>query len=685
MALTNIVKTLVLDVYDHDQTQTTIKAIALDSKTRYVQATLTYMGADYPVSETATVTLTVLRPDKVGAQVVGSVVDVDNADRTGTIKGVYVELTQTALAVKGKCLCQFRITDGEQILRTEIFAVNNGQALDADITDWTGDLDGHNLDEMAESIETLESAVGTLQTDVATVKEDLQSYEDIFTGNVDESVQNWLDAHPEATTTIQDGAVTTPKLADGSVTRDKLSEDFAFAETTNANARKKLVHIDVSGARGLPSSTEYRYFQGVCFDTANSHWFLTISKTDYSDTMIVELDQSYQVIRSVSVGNMGHANDLTYNSKTDKIYCVNDDAHTVTEIDPDTLTVTSTIQTGDYSNWTIAYDPNKDCYYVSNNLRIRTYNASWELVSITSADWDIRGDYYGTYANIIPQGMFVFGDKLVAVYNTVGDSDQNNFVSTVLKVLDVANERTLDVMTWITDDSSDEAEGGDVVDGVMYLFSGSRYIRVFAVYTDTTTYNDPDTDLFHSGEKLKNVSLNSIYMPGKYSCQSAAVAGTITGKPSNFTDMGFSLLVIAQSHDFIEQILIDNNDNIYTRMFDGTNWKTWEYRTAMEVATDGVWTIVKFKPLKAFIAFCNTTPTGHTYIADGSVYYSDTISIPMAFASNVVQYSLTGNAGSRGWVVNASKTSSGISYRLMRSASTGTNIQVQFIMAGLYS
>lgn len=175
MALTTIVKTLVLDVYDHDQTQATIKAIALDSKTRYVQATLTYMGADYPVSETATVTLTVLRPDKVGAQVVGSVVDVDNADRTGTIKGVYAELTQTALAVKGKCLCQFRITDGEQILRTEIFAVNNGQALDADIESWAGDIDGHNLDEMAESIETLETNVGQIQEDLSTVKEDFNN------------------------------------------------------------------------------------------------------------------------------------------------------------------------------------------------------------------------------------------------------------------------------------------------------------------------------------------------------------------------------------------------------------------------------------------------------------------------------------------------------------------------------
>lgn len=176
MALTTIVKTLVLDVYDHDQTQATIKAIALDSKTRYVQATLTYMGADYPVSETATVTLTVLRPDKVGAQVVGSVVDVDNADRTGTIKGVFAELTQAALAVRGKCLCQFKITDGEQILRTEIFAVNNGQALDADITDWAGVVDGHNLDEMADSIEALETSVGTLQTDVTGLQECYSEY-----------------------------------------------------------------------------------------------------------------------------------------------------------------------------------------------------------------------------------------------------------------------------------------------------------------------------------------------------------------------------------------------------------------------------------------------------------------------------------------------------------------------------
>ena len=40
-----------------------------------------------------------------------------------------------------------------------------------------------------------------------------------------DAVNNWLVAHPEATTTVQDGAITTAKLADGAVTDAKLASD----------------------------------------------------------------------------------------------------------------------------------------------------------------------------------------------------------------------------------------------------------------------------------------------------------------------------------------------------------------------------------------------------------------------------------------------------------------------------
>jgi len=48
--------------------------------------------------------------------------------------------------------------------------------------------------------------------EVTDVKADLSEYKDIFTADVDESVKNWLDEHPEATTTVQDGAITPSKL-----------------------------------------------------------------------------------------------------------------------------------------------------------------------------------------------------------------------------------------------------------------------------------------------------------------------------------------------------------------------------------------------------------------------------------------------------------------------------------------
>lgn len=53
----------------------------------------------------------------------------------------------------------------------------------------------------------------------------LSRYEAVFTSDVDQSVSNWLDEHPEATTTVEDGSLTTAKYQDGSVTYEKLNDD----------------------------------------------------------------------------------------------------------------------------------------------------------------------------------------------------------------------------------------------------------------------------------------------------------------------------------------------------------------------------------------------------------------------------------------------------------------------------
>lgn len=175
MSLANIRPAIVLDIYDHDLIPSSIKTIALDSNTRFVDAVLRNRGEIYDIGQDAAVALTVVRPDKTRVQITGqtySLTETTRDDETITYYGASAELTQLALAIKGNLRAQFKITSGEQELRTEIFTINNGEALDAGDGDWAGNLDGHNLDEMVQDIEDAKAAVAEMEEDVTSLKED---------------------------------------------------------------------------------------------------------------------------------------------------------------------------------------------------------------------------------------------------------------------------------------------------------------------------------------------------------------------------------------------------------------------------------------------------------------------------------------------------------------------------------
>lgn len=168
MSLINIERTIELDVYDHDTTPSVVKAIQLDEGTRAVYAVIQNSRQGYDIGQNAEVKLTVLRPDKTRVQIVGETFGYNGTD--GTIYGAKAELSDVALAVKGNLKAQFKMTSGEQELRTEVFTISTGEALDAGDGDWAGDLDGHNLDEMAQDIEDTKAAVSEMETDVSDLK-----------------------------------------------------------------------------------------------------------------------------------------------------------------------------------------------------------------------------------------------------------------------------------------------------------------------------------------------------------------------------------------------------------------------------------------------------------------------------------------------------------------------------------
>lgn len=168
-----IVSTVYLDVYDHDISPSTIKTISLDSQTRYVHAYLQKSGEIYNPDTSAIITLTAIRPDKVGAETMGSVVMLDEAIDDGpAIYGLEAEITQAMIAVPGIVLFQFKMEVNGEVLRTEIFMSNNGRALDGEASSWADEYQGYNLDELAEKVDFIgevirQAVIGDISLDDA--------------------------------------------------------------------------------------------------------------------------------------------------------------------------------------------------------------------------------------------------------------------------------------------------------------------------------------------------------------------------------------------------------------------------------------------------------------------------------------------------------------------------------------
>lgn len=232
--LDNVQSLITLDVYDHDTTPSTIKSIACDDNTRYVMAELTEQGAEYDLPSDASVSLTVLRPDKTGVGIVGSAYPYTTTDTDEEGESIevtkylaYAELDQAAIAISGILYAQFKIETGTQILRTEIFRILNGRALDAEISDWSGTYQSYNLDELVErlnnaieemsaiqeyvdikvaaavaeriSVDDSTLVINTSVPDVSEIVDSVHSYVDTNIANlrtyVDQAVDDTIDVH----------------------------------------------------------------------------------------------------------------------------------------------------------------------------------------------------------------------------------------------------------------------------------------------------------------------------------------------------------------------------------------------------------------------------------------------------------------------------------------------------------
>ena len=195
---------------------------------------------------------------------------------------VVIDVTAQMSVVAGPVRCGILIQNGEDVIGTLAFildvqqaALTTGTIIDSDdfgtiitdaIVDW---MDEHGVPidstltnpDAAANAKVTGDAIAAVATDVAELTSALEEAIEDFAVPTQEAVDNWLDEHPEATTTVQDGSITKAKFSSDTLSWLKSGAivnlaDFANGSLTGANMNTALTAaLNVSSRVYVPAGT----------------------------------------------------------------------------------------------------------------------------------------------------------------------------------------------------------------------------------------------------------------------------------------------------------------------------------------------------------------------------------------------------------------------------------------------
>lgn len=176
----------------------------------------------------------------------------------------------------------------------------------------------------------IEQGIQGIDNDTSSIKEDLSEYEGIFTADVDESVQNWMDEHPEATTTVQDGSISEAKLTSA------LSQKI---DRLNAKVQlQRVFRIVCQKYEAVGQCAVYTGHSFIFGSPSRSNTHHRIVETDMNGNILTGRDVSWDNETENTI--LGHMNDMYYYDG--KIYVMGAQ-RTIVVIDYDTLAIETTI------------------------------------------------------------------------------------------------------------------------------------------------------------------------------------------------------------------------------------------------------------------------------------------------------------------------------------------------------
>lgn len=316
------------------------------------------------------------------------------------------------------------------------------------------DLHTLNLDWILDTVRKLQEAWNGFQVD--------------WGQDVAEQVDKWLEEHPEATTTVQDGSISVEKLTAGlgaladlyitpqgfGAVGDGIADDTRAFELAFEDGRPLIVPdgiysllktfwkddtqvvIDRGTYNYRPLVVSRKISQAplsvvsrLRFPLTNaitSTWISGACMADghlvfcgYDDGKIYEIDPVLgNIIASATVSHIGHANSLTYNPVREKFYtCPMEATSSIVELNRDlTYSRTLVIPDNNITPSQFAYDAENDLYYMANDAYLYTVSNTFDNVELVASGFNqaAKNTSYAHDRQTLSQGCDVYKGQFLS-------------------------------------------------------------------------------------------------------------------------------------------------------------------------------------------------------------------------------------------------------------------------------
>lgn len=233
-----------------------------------------------------------------------------------------------------------------------------------------------------------------------------------------QAVSNWLDDHPEATTTVQDGSIGKKKLT------ESLNKEFESKMSRNDIWQLSMQEEKILDFSSFNANIPTNYSpQGVCYNLDTEQFVFTFSNnSDWSqDSLIIVTDSSFNKV-SEHYAQLWHANDITYNPSTNRYVVApsHDDCeiivldnlfNVVQAVSVEGIPAERILQ--------IAYDATDGGYFLTTGDTRKTYKVNSEFMQPRLfADQTMDKFTENTYTNVYTfdvQGCDAYNGELISL------------------------------------------------------------------------------------------------------------------------------------------------------------------------------------------------------------------------------------------------------------------------------